>query len=77
MAKLKGALKLNLIPLSSRVILIIIAIIGMPTPFAGAQSGVEGWGDGFNVLNFFAISSFGMGLCLRCWIMNCGKIGDL
>jgi len=77
LAKLKKTLKLNLIPLSLWVILIIIAIIGMPTPFAGALLGVENLGDGFNVLNFFALSSFGMWLCLPCLIINCVKINDL
>ncbi len=77
LAKLKKTLKLNLIPLILWVILIVIAIIGIPTPFAGALSGVKGLGDGFNLLNFFALSSYGMWLCLPCLIINCVKINDL
>jgi len=77
LANLKKTLKLNLIPLSLWVILIIIAIIGIPTPFAGALSGVKGLGDGFNLLNFFALSSYGMWLSLPCLIINCVKISDL
>jgi hypothetical protein len=76
LAKLKRALKMNLIPLSLWVILFIITLIGMPTPFAGAL-GVKGLGDGFNLLNFFAISSYGAWLCLSCLIINCVKISDL
>lgn len=76
LTKLKKTLKLNLIPLSLWVILIIIAIIGMPTPFAGAL-GVKGLGDGFNVINLFALSSYGIWLCLPCLIINCVKINDL
>jgi hypothetical protein len=77
LANLKRTLKLNLIPLSLWVILIIITIIGMPTPFAGALLGVESWGDGFNVINFLALSSYGMWLGLPCLIINCVKISDL
>jgi hypothetical protein len=77
LTKLKRALKLNLIPLSLWVVLIIIAIIGMATPFAGALSGVKSLGDGFGVLNFFAVSSFGMWFSLPCLIINSVKISDL
>ncbi len=77
LANLKKTLKLNLFPLSLWIILLIIAIIGMPTPFAGALSGAEGLGDGFNVINLFALSSFGMWLGLPCLIINCVKISDL
>lgn len=77
LANLKKALKLNLIPLSLWVILIIIAMIGMPTPFAGTLLAVKGLGDGFNVINFFAVSSYGMWLCLPCLIINSVKISDL
>ena len=77
LAKLKKTLKLNLIPLSLWVVLIIISIIGISTPFAGALSGVKGLGDGFNLINFFALSSYGMWLCLPCLIINCVKISDL
>ncbi len=77
LANLKRALKLNLIPLSLWVILIVITIVGMSTPFAGALLGVESMGDGFNVINFLAVSSYGMWLCLPCLILNCVKISDL
>jgi hypothetical protein len=77
LAKLKRVLKLNLIPLSLWIVLIIIGIIGIPTPFAGALLGVEGLGDGFNVINLFAVSSFGVWFCLPCLIINCVKINDL
>jgi hypothetical protein len=76
LANLKKTLKLDLIPLSLWVILVVIAIIGMPTPFADALR-VEGLGDDFNVINFFAVSSYGMWLCLPCLIINSVKINDL
>lgn len=77
LANLKKTLKLNLIPLSLWVILIIIAVIGMPTPFAGSLLAVKGLGDDFNLINFFALSSYGMWLCLPCLIINSVKISDL
>ena len=73
---LKKTLKLNLIPLVLWVVLIIISMIGMPTPFAKSM-GVEGLGDSFNVLSFFALSSYGMWFSLACLIINCVKISDL
>jgi hypothetical protein len=75
-SSLKRTLKLGLIPLSLWVILLIVSVVGMPTPFAGVL-GVEGWGDSFNLLNFLALSSFGIWLCLPCLIINSVKISDL
>lgn len=77
LSNLKKTLKLNLIPLCLWMILIIIAIIGIPTPFAGVLSGVEALGDDFNVINFLALSSYGMWFCLPCLIINSIKISDL
>jgi len=65
-----------LVPLVLWVALIVISTIGMPTPFADALK-VNGLGDSFNVINFFALSSFGMWLSLPCVIINCTKISDL
>jgi hypothetical protein len=76
LANLKKTLKLNLIPLAIWVILIIISMIGMPTPLAKSL-GVKGWGDSFNVLSFFALSSYGMWFSLTCLIINSVKINDL
>jgi len=76
LASLKKTLKLNLIPLALWVVLILISLIGMPTPFAKSM-GVKGLGDSFNVLSFFALSSYGMWFSLACLIINCVKISDL
>jgi hypothetical protein len=76
LANLKKTLKLNLIPLALWVVLILISMIGMPTPFAKSL-GVKGLGDSFNVLSFFALSSYGMWFSLACLIINCVKISDL
>ncbi len=76
LTNLKKRLKLNLIPLVLWVALIIISTMGMPTPFADALK-VDGFGDSFNVINFFALSSFGVWLSLPCVIINCTKISDL
>jgi hypothetical protein len=76
LTNLKKKLKLNLIPLVLWVALIVISTIGMPTPFADALK-VGGFGDSFNVINFFAISSFGIWLSLPSVIVNCVKISDL
>ncbi len=76
LASLKRALKMGLIPLGMWVILIVISIVGMPTPFA-AVLGVEGWNDSFNLVNFVALSSYGTWFCLPCLIVNCVKISDL
>jgi hypothetical protein len=76
LANLKKTLKLNLVPLAIWVILIIISMIGMPTPFAKSL-GVKGWGESFNLLSFFALSSYGMWFSLTCLIINCVKINDL
>jgi hypothetical protein len=76
LASLKRTLKLGLIPLGMWVILIIISIAGMPTPFAGVL-GVEGWSDSFNLVNFVSLSSYGTWFCLPGLIVNCVKISDL
>jgi len=76
LTNLKKRLKLNWIPLVLWVAVIIISTIGMPTPFADALK-VGGFGDSFNVANFFALSSFGVWLSLPCVIINCVKISDL
>ena len=76
LTNLKKRLKLNLVPLVLWVALIIISTIGMPTPFADALK-VDGFGDSFNVINFFALSSYGVWLSLPCVIINCTKISDL
>jgi hypothetical protein len=76
LANLKKTLKLNLIPLALWVVLILISMIGMPTPFAKSL-GVKGLGDSFNVLSFFALSSYGMWFSLACLIINSVKINDL
>jgi hypothetical protein len=73
---LKKKLKLNWIPLVLWVALIIVSIIGMPTPFADALK-VSGFGDSFNVINLFALSSYGIWLSLPSVIINCVKISDL
>jgi hypothetical protein len=76
LAGLKKMLKLNLIPLALWVALIVISTIGFSTPFADALK-VNGFGDGFTVVNFFMLSSYGMWLSLPSVIINCVKIGDL
>jgi hypothetical protein len=76
LANLKKTLKLNLIPLALWVVLILISMIGLPTPFAKSL-GVKGLGDSFNVLSFFALSSYGMWFSLACLIINSVKISDL
>jgi hypothetical protein len=76
LANLKKTLKLNLIPLALWVVLILISMIGLPTPFAKSM-GIKGLGDSFNVLSFFALSSYGMWFSLACLIINCVKINDL
>jgi len=76
LAGLKKTLKLNLIPLVLWVALIVISTIGFSTPFADAL-GIKGFGDGFTVVNFFMLSSYGMWLSLPSVIVNCVKIGDL
>ncbi len=73
---LKKRLKLNLIPLVLWIALIITSIIGIPTPFADSLR-VDGFGDHFNVINFFALSSYGIWLSLPSVIINCAKISDL
>ncbi|KPL01091.1 MAG: hypothetical protein AMJ91_01705 [candidate division Zixibacteria bacterium SM23_73_3] len=76
LTNLKKKLQLNWIPLVLWVAVIIISTIGMPTPFADALN-VGGFGDSFNVANFFALASFGVWLSLPCVIINCVKISDL
>ena len=76
LTNLKKKLKLNWIPLILWVPLIIISIVSIPTPFAGVLK-VGGFGDSFNLINFFTLSSFGVWLSLPCSIINCVKIGDL
>jgi hypothetical protein len=76
LTNLKKTLKLNLIPLALWVVLLIISMIGMPTPFAKSM-GVKGLGDSFNVISFFALSSYGLWFSLTCLIINCVKISDL
>jgi hypothetical protein len=76
LTNLKKKLKLNLIPLVLWVGLIVLSIIGMPTPFADAFK-VEGLGESFNLISFFVLSSFGVWLSLPCVIINCVKISDL
>jgi hypothetical protein len=73
---LKKRLKLNWIPLVLWVPVLLISVVGVPTPFAGAF-GVNGLGENFNVIGFFTLSSFGVWLSLPCAIINCVKISDL
>ena len=76
LADLKKKLKLNLIPLILWVLVLLVSIIGMSTPSGGAL-GAKGWGESFNVLTLFAISSYGMWFSLSCLIINSVKISDL
>ncbi len=76
LASLKRMLRLNLIPLVLWVALIVISTIGFSTPFADALK-INGFGDGFTVVNFFMLSSYGMWLSLPSVIINCVKISDL
>jgi hypothetical protein len=73
---LKKKLKLSLIPLALWLALIVISSIGFSTPFADALK-IDGLGDGFTVVNFFILSSYGLWLSLPGVIINCVKIGDL
>ena len=73
---LKRWLKLNLIPLVLWVVVMLISTVGMSTPFADAL-GVNGLGDGFTVVNFFLLSSYGIWLSLPSVLVNCVKISDL
>lgn len=76
LTNLKKRLKLNFIPLILWVLLIILACIGMSTPFADIFK-VKGLGDSFTVINFFVLSSFGIWLSLPSVIINTTKISDL
>ncbi len=76
LANLKRKLKLNLIPLVLWAGLLVISTIGFSTPFADALK-IDGLGDGFTVVNFFVLSSYGVWLSLPSVIVNCVKIGDL
>ena len=73
---LKKRLKLNFIPLILWAAVMSISTVGMSTPFADAL-GVDGLGDGFTVVNFFLLSSYGIWLSLSSVILNCVKISDL
>jgi hypothetical protein len=76
LANLKGKLKLNLIPLVLWAGIIVISSIGFSTPFADALK-IDGFGDGFTIVNFFILSSYGLWLSLPSVIINCVKISDL
>jgi hypothetical protein len=76
LAKLKRRLKLNLIPLLLWVAIMVVSSMGMSTPFADALK-VDGFGDGFTVVNFFLLSSYGIWLSLPSVVVNCVKISDL
>jgi hypothetical protein len=76
LSNLKKKLKLNYIPLILWVVLIVILVVGMSTPFAGIF-GVDGLGDGFTIINFFLLSSYGIWLSLPSVVINCVKINDL
>jgi hypothetical protein len=76
LTSLKKKLKLNLIPLILWGALIVISSIGFSTPFADAFR-IDGLGDGFTVVNFFMMSSYGLWFSLPSVIINCVKIGDL
>jgi hypothetical protein len=76
LSNLKKNLRLNFIPLILWVVLIVILVVGMSTPFAGIF-GVDGLGDGFTVVNFFLLSSYGIWLSLPSVIINCVKVSDL
>jgi hypothetical protein len=76
LANLKRKLKLNLIPLVLWAAIVVISTIGFSTPFADALK-INGFGDGFTVVNFFMLSSYGMWLSLPGVIINSVKISDL
>lgn len=76
LTSLKKRLKLNWIPLVLWVPLLLVAVIGVSTPFADVFK-VRGFGDGFDLIGFFTLSSFGVWLSLPCAIVNCAKISDL
>jgi hypothetical protein len=76
LTNLKKRLKLNLIPLVLWAAVIVVSSIGLPTPFADALK-IGGFGDSFTVINFFALSSYGIWLSLPSVIINCVKISDL
>lgn len=74
--KLKKTLRLGFLPLGLWLILVIISMIGMKTPFLSG-SGIKPLGENFNVITFLTISSYGLWLTLCCLIVNSFKTNDL
>jgi hypothetical protein len=74
--KLKKTLRLGFLPLGLWLVLLIISMIGVQTPFLSG-SGIKPLGENFNVIAFLTTSSYGLWLTLCCLIVNSFKANDL
>jgi len=73
---LKRILFFNYLPMILWLVVIIISVIGFPSPF-GSAFGVKEISENFNFISFITATSFGMWLTLACLVMNVWKITDL
>ncbi len=73
---LKRMLIFNYLPIVLWIIVVIMSIIGFPSPF-GSAFGTKEIGENFSFINFMTATSFGMWVTLACLIVNVWKVNDL
>jgi hypothetical protein len=74
--RLKRMLFFNYLPLLLWITVIIISVIGFPSPF-GTGFGVKEIGENFSFINFITATSYGMWITLACLVINAWKTTDL
>lgn len=74
--KLKRILQLGFIPIVLWLVLAVISMFGIKTPFLSG-SGIRQLGESFNLITFLSLSGYGMWVVLCCLIVNSFKSNDL
>jgi hypothetical protein len=73
---LKRMLIFNYLPIVLWIVVLVLAIIGFPSPF-GSAFGVKEITEHFNFISFVTATSFGMWITIACLIINVWKVNDL
>jgi hypothetical protein len=74
--QLKRMLFFNYLPVLLWIAVVVIAVIGFPSPF-GSTFGVKEISENFNFISFVTATGYGMWITLACLIINAWKTGDL
>jgi hypothetical protein len=74
--KLKNVLRLAFLPLILFGIILVLTLVGIPSPFLSGW-GIKGVGENFTLVSLFSISGLGLWMAIVGIILNCVKVSDL